>query len=153
MSKHFLCFITFIYSQQTEHINQSAFHTEDIDFSKSFTAELKLKYSGDYTDDMLSDLLGRKFLLLYIFLKCDEIYCSFLVLEKGYTVPKIAKLLGLQQWKIKYNMRKAGLTSRQFSEITNSHLDCIVRDIIRMFPNSGKQHSVLWLVTIFKSFI
>ncbi|EFX76633.1 hypothetical protein DAPPUDRAFT_106895 [Daphnia pulex] len=76
------------------------------------------------------------------FFKCDEIYCSFVVSEKGYTVPKITKLLGLQQWKIKYNMRKAGFRSRQFSEITNSHLDCIVRDIIRMFPNSGFKNFV-----------
>jgi len=45
-------------------LNLSAIiYTEEIDFSKSFTTEFKLRYSGKYTDDMLSDLLGREFLL------------------------------------------------------------------------------------------
>jgi hypothetical protein len=122
-------------------------------FTEVFYCWVEIEVFGGFWWHAVWSTQHRKFLLFYRFLKCDEIYCSFDVSEKGYTVPKITKLLGLQQWKIKYNMRKDGLRSRKFSEITNSHLDCIVRDIIRLFPDSGKQHSVLWSVTIFKSFI
>lgn len=68
----------------------SAFHTENIEFSnfllKFFTAELKLKYSGD-SDDMLSDLLSignfcfftdfwnvMKYIFLLMFPKKDTLY-------------------------------------------------------------------------------
>nr|CAH0111261.1 unnamed protein product [Daphnia galeata] len=48
--------------------------------------------------------------------------------DKGYNVPKIARLLNLAPWRIKYVMRKAGLKSRQFSEISN--LECVVSEIV-----------------------
>ncbi|XP_046448542.1 uncharacterized protein LOC124197236 isoform X2 [Daphnia pulex] len=98
--------------QISDHRGQ--FPTLSIDFSNSFTAELKQQYSDEFSIEMLCDLL-----------------------DKGYNVPKISKLLNIERWRIKYHMKKAGLKSRQFSNISNQELDCIVSEIVRMFPNSG----------------
>lgn len=104
-----------------------------IDFSHSFTAELKSKFSGDYSIEIVWSSWYESTNIL-----SDDIFqfsLLFFCLDKGYNVPKIARLLNLAPWRIKYVMRKAGLKSRQFSEISN--LECVVSEIVRMFPNSG----------------
>jgi len=59
------------------------------------------------------------------------------LLELRISVPKIAKLFHQEIHQIRYLMKKNGLSSRSFVNLSDDELDMIVEDLLELYPNAG----------------
>ena len=53
------------------------------------------------------------------------------------SIPKIANLFGLTLDAVRWIMKKNGLHSQGFVNITDDELDSLVEDLVTLFPNAG----------------
>jgi hypothetical protein len=72
--------------------------------------------------------------------------------ELGLPVKTISTLINVPYRTIRDRMRKAGLSSRPFDDLTDEQVDEIVFDILQMFPNIGKSCHIFRSFTI-KQFV